>query len=195
METYSNEKGHKTPHDQYTEAYVGILNAYREQLSQSVQKKNDLKEEFFKAIRFIMFGLGVVFAIAVLFALAIMALMVIKNYSSAAALAGSMVSLISSFVTMVLAIYKLPKIIADYLFNKEEDQLMNGIMQNIQKYELEAVKTERMRGIASFDAAISELGKTEDDSEMEDSHYMQVDKVSDSADVCADGTEILRDEN
>lgn len=68
--------------------------------------------------------------------------MIYKNYSSAAIITGAITTIFSSFTTMVLSIFKLPKIIADYLFNKEEDKLMSEIIQNIQKYEIDAVKYE-----------------------------------------------------
>lgn len=51
--------------------------------------------------------------------------------------------MLSTFATMLISIFKLPQIIADYLFNKEEDQMMNEIIKNIQKYELDAVRIEK----------------------------------------------------
>ena len=162
----------KSPHGQYKEAYVGILNAYQEQLKQSVVKKNELKDNFFKCIKNIMYFMVVTFGIVVIFSLIIMGLMIIFESISTEIVSGTLLSIISSFVTMILAIYKLPQIIADYLFNKEEDKQMTDIIINIQKYELDADKTEKMREQANIDAAMRV--QQNDDSEMADLTYVDL---------------------
>lgn len=163
----------KSTHDQYTEAYVGILNAYKEQLSQSVDKKNELKQHFFDCIKKIMTAMVWTFAIVVIMSMIVMGLMAIFNTSSTQILTGAILSIISSFVTMILGIYKLPQIIADYLFNKQEDEQMKEIILNIQQYELDADKTERMRDQASVDAVMNTIITSPDgDSEMDNSPYV-----------------------
>lgn len=163
----------KSTHDQYTEAYVGILNAYKDQLSQSVEKKNELKQHFFISIKRLMYIMAVTFGMVVVLSLVVMAMMARFNSSSAEILAGAIVSIISSFVTMVLGIYKLPQIIADYLFNKEEDKQMKEIIVNIQKYELDADRAEKMREQASVDAVMNTIITSPDgDSEMDNSTYV-----------------------
>lgn len=172
-EFYDGEGNKKSTHDQYTEAYVGILNTYKEQLSQSVTKKNELKQKFFDCIKMIMYGMTVIFGFVVVVALIVMAVMAWTNSTSTQIIVGAIVSIISSFVTMILGIYKLPQIIADYLFNKEEDNLMKEIIANIQKYELDADKAERMRNQASVDAAMnSMLTMPDEDSDMGASSYV-----------------------
>lgn len=123
----------RSTHDKYTDSYVGILNEYRELLSESVKKKNDLKEKFFVAIRIIMFWMLAIFSAAILGSI-----VAICITSSPKVLAGAIVSILSSFATMMASIFKLPKIIAKYLFNKKEDDLMKDIMKNIQTYEINA---------------------------------------------------------
>lgn len=173
MEDNRDTEVEKSTHSQYTEAYVGILNAYQAQLSESVNKKNDLKEKFFEAIKFIMYFMVVTFFVVVVLSLILMAMMVLHNSSSAKVLTGSIVSVVSSFVTMVLAIYKLPEIIAQYLFNKEEDKQMERIIENIQKYELDADKAERMRDQANVDAAMNSIISSSDmDLDMHNSDYV-----------------------
>ena len=163
----------KSTHDQYTEAYVGILNAYKDQLAQSVEKKNELKQHFFNSIKRLMYIMAVTFGMVVVLSLVVMAMMARFNSSSAEILAGAIVSIISSFVTMVLGIYKLPQIIADYLFNKEEDKQMKEIIVNIQKYELDADRAEKMREQASVDAVMNTIITSPDgDSEMDNSSYV-----------------------
>lgn len=170
----SHDRGNKkSTHDQYTEAYVGILNAYKDQLSRSVEKKNELKQHFFISIKRLMYIMAVTFGMVVVLSLVVMAMMARFNSSSVEILAGAIVSIISSFVTMVLGIYKLPQIIADYLFNKEEDKQMKEIIVNIQKYELDADRAEKMREQASVDAVMNTIITSPDgDSEMDNSSYV-----------------------
>lgn len=181
----SHDRGNKkSTHDQYTEAYVGILNAYKDQLSQSVEKKNDLKQNFFESIKKIMHNMVIIFGIVVVLSLIVMAIMAACNSSSTQILTGAIVSIVSSFVTMVLGIYKLPQIIADYLFNKEEDQLMKEIIENIQKYELDADRVERMRAQASVDAVMNTIITSPDgDSEMDNSSYVDSSMGSSASDA------------
>ena len=54
----------------------------------------------------------------------------------------SVVSIISSLVTVTVAIFKLPKIVASYLFNKKEDNLMKEVISTIQNYEINAIELE-----------------------------------------------------
>lgn len=174
----------KSTHDQYTEAYVGILNAYKEQLSKSVSNKNDLKQKFFDSIKMIMYIMVITFGLVVVLSLIVMAIMAACDSSSIQILTGAIVSIVSSFVTMVLGIYKLPQIIADYLFNKEEDQLMKEIIANIQKYELDADRTERMRAQASVDAAMNTIITLPDgDSEIDNSSYVDPSIGSSACDI------------
>lgn len=166
------EENVKSPHDQYTEAYVGILNAYQGQLKESVVKKNELKDNFFKCIKNIMYFMVITFGIVVVLSLGIMGLMIVFKTVSTEIISGALLSIISSFVTMIMAIYKLPQIIADYLFNKEEDKQMTDIIVNIQKYELDADKTEKMRTQATIDAAMNTMmANPNDDSEITDLPY------------------------
>ncbi|MGN0153202.1 MAG: hypothetical protein ACI4A3_02035 [Lachnospiraceae bacterium] len=174
----------KSTHDQYTEAYVGILNTYKQQLYQSVMNKNQLKQSFFSSIKKIMYILVITYGIVVILSLIIMAIMAMFDSSSTQILVGAIVSIASSFVTMILGIYKLPQIIADYLFNKEEDQLMKEIIENIQRYELDADMAEKMRNRASVDAAMNTMLTMPDiDSEMDNSPYVDSSMISSITDI------------
>lgn len=87
-----------------------------------------------------MYGLCFVFAGTLLLSIILFTIMIIKDYNSVAVITGAITTIISSFATMIVSLFKLPKIIADYLFNKKEDRLMNQIIKNIQQYEINAVK-------------------------------------------------------
>ena len=130
-------------HSRNTEVYVEILNTYKEQLSKSINNKNNLKQDFLVFIKAVMYMLTITFIIVI--SLIIIGLVVLLGNSSLEVITGSIVAVISSFVTMIVSIFKLPRIIAKYLFNKKEDDQMTRIIENIQKYELDAVKTEKLQ--------------------------------------------------
>lgn len=56
--------------------------------------------------------------------------------------ASFIVSIVGSFVELFTAFLVLPKIIAEYLFNKEEDKHMVTIIEKMQTYNLEKIKGE-----------------------------------------------------
>lgn len=126
----------------YTDAYIDILNTYKEQINSSVNKKNYLKEQFYKMIKLIMYILTWLFVGSIAASIVLFIIIILNDYSSASIITGAITAIISSFITMVLSIFKLPKIIAKYLFNKKEDELMRDIIGNIQTYEINAVKYE-----------------------------------------------------
>lgn len=145
------------PHGQYTQAYINILNAYTDQIKSSVNSKNTLKTNFFNLIKKIMLALVFLFGISVIISFVVFSLMIKNNYQSVAVITGAVTAMLSTFSTMMLSIFKLPKIIADYLFNKEEDKQMNEIIKNIQRYEIDAVKMENRAKVDSEKEIVEEL--------------------------------------
>lgn len=153
-------------HGKYTQAYVGILDTYKEQISNSVNKKNQLKEKFFSVIKGIMITLVVLFVVILLCSFVIFGIMIICKYQSVSVITGAITAMLSSFATMLVSIFKLPQIIADYLFNKDEDNQMIEIIKNIQQYEIDAVKLEKT---VSIDAEKEIMSREKSDSEMKSS--------------------------
>lgn len=150
-------------HDKYTDAYIKILETYRSQINLSVTKKNALKDRFFIFITIIMYALTILFIATIIGSFILFKQMIENNYESVSVITGSVSAIISSFATMVLSIFKLPEIIADYLFNKKEDKLMSDIIKNIQTYELSAVehdiekaKLERIKQLNQETVIVSE---------------------------------------
>lgn len=127
----------KTTHEKYTDVYVDFLTQYKIQLSSSMKTKNILKCCFFGVIVFVMIAVIVAFLIVVWRAFDLL-----KENSSIETATASAVSIVSSFVTVIVSILKLPKIVALYLFNKEEDNLMKDVISNIQNYEINAIELE-----------------------------------------------------
>lgn len=153
-------------HGKYTQSYVGILDTYKEQISSSVQKKNQLKDRFFSVIKGIMIALVVLFFLILLSSFLIFGMMIICKYQSVAVITGAITAILSSFTTMLVSIFKLPEIIGDYLFNKDEDNQMIEIIKNIQQYEIDAVKLEKT---VSIDAEKEIMFREKIDSEMKSS--------------------------
>lgn len=148
-------------HNEYAKAYIKILKTYNKHIRSTIEKKNELKQKFFKTIKFIMCALTILFGCSLICSLFIFVLMIKYEYQSAAVITGAITALISSFVTMTLSIFKLPEIIAEYLFNKNEDVLMSEIIKNIQNHEIDMVKTAKK---ADVDAAKDQKIKNHDDS-------------------------------
>ena len=193
-----NEKAeNKNPwnaHETYTQAYVNILNTYNTQIEESIKKRNTLKDSFFNMINLIMKILIFLFTGSVVASFIVFVFMIIFKYNSSAVIAGAITGMISSFVTMLLSIFKLPQIIAEYLFNKEEDRMMSEVIKNIQTYEIDVVKAERLANSASekdttgkqtVDVSIAPSSKNtntvlEDDSALDDSPNSASDDTQDS---------------
>ena len=144
----------QSTHDRYTKIYIEILESYKKYIDNSVASKINLKNNFFITIQAIMMIMTASFVIILVLSIVIIAIMTYLNKNSAQIITNSIVAIISSFVTMVLSLLKLPQIIADYLYNKDEDEQMNKIIGNIQTYELNAVKEEKMLEKAKVDAVI-----------------------------------------
>lgn len=144
----------KSTHDRYTKIYIEILESYKKYIDNFVASKINLKNNFFITIQAIMMIMTASFVIILVLSIVIIAIMTYLNKNSAQIITNSIVAIISSFVTMVLSLLKLPQIIADYLYNKDEDEQMNKIIGNIQTYELNAVKEEKMLEKAKVDAVI-----------------------------------------
>ena len=127
-------------HSEYTKAYINILDVYKKQIEDSITQKNNLKNEFFKVIKHIMILLTWMSAIVLVLSIILFGIMAYICTTSVSVLAGAVVSVISSLVTIVLSIFKLPDIVATYLFNKDEDNQMVNIIKNIQEYETKFVE-------------------------------------------------------
>lgn len=148
-------------HIQYTDAYISILDAYKKHLEESTKNKLELKKKFFSTINLIMYVSTFAFVSTIILSTIIFIISIYKNNSSVEIIAGSVVTMIASFVTMVVTIFKLPEIIAHYLFNKKEDKQMVKVIENIQQYEINAVKTEELHNQAINDATeVKTINKT-----------------------------------
>ena len=67
-------------HSEYMQAYVGILNTYKDQIKDSINKKNDLKDKFFRVIRFVMIVLMILFVVSIIISFIVFYVMIKEQY-------------------------------------------------------------------------------------------------------------------
>lgn len=113
-------------------------------------------------------------------------LMIKNGYESVSVIVGAVTGMITTLSTMILSIFKLPKIIANYLFNKKEDNQMIEIIKNIQVYELQAVKLEKLEIMKQVERI--ENAESEDSPLMESLNTDGAQPVSES-DIKGDNSE------
>ncbi len=107
-----------------------FLDAYTESFEDKSSQKIKLKKYFFILIMIIFF------------IIILMPVFVIIFFSQQNHLANFIVTIVGSFIELFTAFLVLPKIIAEYLFNKEEDNNMVTIIEKMQMYNLENIKEE-----------------------------------------------------
>lgn len=118
----------------HTEKYTEILSNYAAYTKSSNDMKACYKKIFFWAVMGILFALAAVFLYSVYSAFEVMkALPDTKENIPMENIAGAAAAVISSSVTVLAAVLKLPEIIAEYLFNPEEDKGMAQVIGQIQK--------------------------------------------------------------
>lgn len=129
-------------HESYTKEYIEILKSYKNNIKESYNLKRRLKTQFFYIVISILVALILFFII--LSALSIHSTIILtligkENWQVVASAASG---IIMSFSTVIVALNNLPKIIAKYLFDSNEDDSMTHIIKNIQKFEVNMHKKE-----------------------------------------------------
>lgn len=151
--TLSNKSNKNSTHGLYTEIYIDILSGYKERIKTSANSKETLKHDFYEFISAIMTALLRMFFFSICTSFIVILVMTIIKRESIAIFVVAITTIISSFATIVVSIFKLPKIIAKYLFNKKEDKQMTKVIKNIQKYEVNMFGVEQ----ASEDATANRV--------------------------------------
>lgn len=121
----------------HTEKYTELLKNYITHTKNSNKIKNDYKEIFFWIIIGIMAALTIAFIVLLCSAFGIIIYLSIKEKPiPTESIIGLIAAIISSFITMLVSLFKLPEIIAKYLFNPKEDENMAKIIGHIQTYDI-----------------------------------------------------------
>lgn len=176
-------------HSRYTEAYVSILGAYKDKIESSTEHKDELKNKFFNVIRVILFIVIIFFSLLVCASIGLLYAIVFMDCQSAQVVTGAVTALISSFVTMGVAVYALPKIIAEYLFDQKEDERMISVIQNIQKYEIDAVQQENKK---SEDVNMLSTEKEREEQTIKDADFSMETSPNQSGTTPESGSDLLR---
>lgn len=161
--TYEFVDGSKE-YEKHTQKYTELLQNYIAHTKSSNEIKNTYKKIFFWVIMTIMVALAVLFIITISSALHIIEKL--SGAGSIESIVGVITTVVSSFVTMLVSLFKLPQIIAEYLFNPEEDKNMATIIGDIQKYNIGMYTIEK-------DIEKNAMQKSEEDSVIETEEYIE----------------------
>ena len=132
-------------HSKYTKEYIELLQLYNENVKNLNKTKLALKIWFFGIIMLVLTGLVISFVIIVAKTVFMLSYVATTGAVSIELIVGSAVPIISSFATVIVALNKLPKIIARYLFDSNEDQNMTQVIKNIQDYEINMGEKEKSK--------------------------------------------------
>lgn len=124
-------------HENHAKQYSELLKVFVNHINLSNNSKNKLKTSFFRSIIGIMIFLTVVFTLSIVAAFFIISNIKTADSNSIESIVGAIVSIIPSLATMLVALFKLPEIIASYLFNREEDTSMVSVIEKIQNYDVQ----------------------------------------------------------
>lgn len=110
--------------------FSSLLEVYVDNLKSQSKHKRNLKVWFFVVLMFLLVGVTVV------------SLIMMSMAISAGNIASSISAAVASLVEFSVAFFKLPQIVAEYLFNKSEDDTMASIIKNMQDYNLKRYNSE-----------------------------------------------------
>lgn len=124
-------------YNKHTKKYTKLLKNYTIHTEFSNELKITYKKIFFWIIIIIMGAMTIAFIVSLYKAFDIITyLSVTRMPIPTESIVGIMTAVVSSFVTMLVSLFKLPEIIAQYLFNPKEDENMAAIIGHIQTYDI-----------------------------------------------------------
>lgn len=124
--TSDKQFNNETPKDQHETAYTKILDAYAENIAETLKKKRCYKTRIFWLSYILLSG------VAILLVVLLCVLIWKKPLTGVAEWCSVVIPALVSFLTVFFII---PKIITEYLFNAEEEKYMSEIINNIQNYD------------------------------------------------------------
>lgn len=117
-----------SPKSKHETAYTQILDAYAQNIEQTLKKKRLFKTLIF----WLAFAL-----LAGVFILLISLLIILIWKKPLAGIAEWCSIVIPALVSFLTVFFVIPKVITEYLFNSEEEKYMSEIIKNIQNYDKE----------------------------------------------------------
>lgn len=178
---------------EHAKKYTDFLEEYKSYTKNSNNLKDKYKRIFFWIITVILCILVLLFFASVCIGFIGIVVIVILEKESVEVIAGIITTVASSFSAALVALFKLPKIIAEYLFNKEEEDSMVKIIEQIQQYdrnmyalekdvERKLMENSEIESDISFSEYSDEIPKNPDEVNDSDIHNTRVSETIDSAD-------------
>ena len=138
------ETSHNLESIQHSLSYSNLLDVYVSSIKWNTRIKMGLKIIFFGITMGILIAVVVLFYIAINYATSYYESIKDMNKMSLEAIISVCSVLIPAISSLIVAFIKIPEIIAKYLFNQKEDNLVNSIIKNIQDYDREMYKIEHI---------------------------------------------------
>lgn len=134
---------HKNEALKHSGIYTKILNEYYESIKRSLILKNLLKIIFF-IITMVAFGVVVyIFSKSLTDVYELLKSLLEKEKVNTESIIGMITIVVPAACSLIVALVKIPKIIAKYLFNKEEDNYISKIIKDIQDYDRDVLSIEK----------------------------------------------------
>lgn len=113
---------------EHNEQYTTLLKAYVKYFELNSENKSKNKEDLFKIAKYLLLGVPICTAIVIFVTLILLACEKVEALGTLPGLITALVSLIGTFMVV-------PQMIAEYLFNKEEEKHLAEIISKIQEYD------------------------------------------------------------
>lgn len=131
----NSEKTHSTEVLKHSQKYSDLLNTYVWSAKVTFQMKILFKSFFFIITMGIMLAIVYLFYKSLQYGINSFEKFENLNNISIEAILSIVTIILPTISSLIVAFIKIPKIIARYLFNVEEDNYMNSIIKNIQDYD------------------------------------------------------------
>lgn len=132
------KKSFKDETIKHSESYSILINKYIENVEKNDILKRKLKERFFWVTMSILMALTAIFILAI----GALCIGVIINKVTGKFIVSIITIIAPVLSSLLVALLKIPKIIAKYLFNKKEDKSMNKLIRDIQLYDKNMIEFE-----------------------------------------------------
>lgn len=129
---YKKQRSESVKH---SKSYSKLLEIYVESVQENIKIKRRHKNFFFNITMGILLIIVLIFALTLIYAAINFSKFDNLNGVSLEAILSIITVLVPSMTSLIVAFIKIPEIIAEYLFNIQEDNYMNSVIKNIQDYD------------------------------------------------------------
>ncbi|MBD5395904.1 MAG: hypothetical protein HDR71_16955 [Lachnospiraceae bacterium] len=129
---YKKQRSESVKH---SKSYSRLLDIYVDSVQENIKIKRRHKNFFFNITMGILLIIVIVFILTLFYAVIKLSKFDNLNSVSLEAILSIITVLAPSMTSLIVAFIKIPEIIAEYLFNIQEDNYMNSVIKNIQDYD------------------------------------------------------------